>query len=58
MDLVELWVLLKNQYKEHHYISQRLAQIQLQFPHVTSNINETEITTGTSFLSTLIGDLL
>ena len=47
MDLVELWVLLKTLYEEHHYNGRWLIQPQYQFPHVTSNINETEITTGT-----------
>ena len=45
MDLVEHWMLLKNQYEEHLYNARRLTQIQRQFPHGTSNINETEITT-------------
>ena len=46
MDLVELWVLLKTRYDEHYYNSWRLNQIQWRFPHVTTNVNEAEITTG------------
>ena len=46
MDLVELWVLLKTQYEKHHYSGRQLTQLQRQFPHVTCNVNEIEITTG------------
>ena len=46
MDLVELWVLLKTRYEEHCYTSRKIAELQRQFPHVTSNINEQEIVTG------------
>ena len=46
MDLVERWVLLKAHYAEHQYNSRKLSQLQRQFPHVTYNVNKTEITTG------------
>ena len=46
MDLVELWVLLKNRYKEHHYNEQKFTHTQRQFPQVTSNVNKKEIITG------------
>ena len=41
MDLVELWMLLKNRYEERRYNGHQLTQIQRQFPKVTSNVNET-----------------
>ena len=46
MDLVELWVLLKNRDGDHRYNGWWLTQLQRQFPHVTPNVNDTEITTG------------
>ena len=46
MYLVEIWVLLKTQFEEHHYNGRKLTQLQRQFPHVTYNFNDTEITTG------------
>ena len=46
MDLVELWVLLKTQNDEHRYNIRQLTQLQRQFTHVTTNVNETENTTG------------
>ena len=44
MDIVELWLLLKTQYKEHHYIGHWLTQINWPFAHVTSDIYEVSIT--------------
>ena len=46
MDLVELWVLLNTRYNEHCYNGRQLTEIQRQFPHVTPNVIDTEITTG------------
>ena len=39
MDLVELWVLLKTRYEEHHYNRQQITQLQRQYPQVTLNVN-------------------
>ena len=41
MDLVELWVLLKTQYGEHHYNGRQRTQLKRQFPQVTYNVHET-----------------
>ena len=46
MGLAELWVLLKTWYEEYHYNGQRIVQLQQQFPHITSDVNEVEIITG------------
>ena len=46
MDLVELWVLLKTQYKEHHYNKRRLTQLQRQSTQITYKVNETDIIIG------------
>ena len=46
MDSVELWVLLNNRYKKHHYNIRQLTQIQRKFPHVTSDVNGVAIITG------------
>ena len=39
-------MLLKTQYYKHCYNGRRLIQLQHQFPHITTDANETEITTG------------
>ena len=46
MGLVELWVLLKTRYEEHHYNGQQLTQLHRQFPQVTPDVNEVAIITG------------
>ena len=46
MDLVELWVLLKTLYEEHHYNCQQITQLQRQFIHVTYDVNDVENITG------------
>ena len=46
MNFVEFWVLLNILYYEHNYNGRRLTQLQQQFPHVTSDINEVDILTG------------
>ena len=46
MDSVELWVLFKNLYGEHRYNGRQVTQLEQQFPHITSDVNEVEILTG------------
>ena len=46
MDSIELWVLLKTQYDEHHYNGWQLTQIQRKFLHIKSDVNEVYIVTG------------
>ena len=45
VDLVELWVLLKDTCEDHHYNVRKLTQLQQQFPHVISGVNEVAIIT-------------
>ena len=40
MNLVEIWVFLKNKYDEHCYNGRQLTQLQRQFPKITPNIDE------------------
>ena len=46
MNLVELWMLLKNEYEEHHYNIHRLVQIKRKFSHVTYDAGEIAIKVG------------
>ena len=39
INLVELWVLLKNRYEKHCYSERQLTHIRRQFPYVTYDVN-------------------